>query len=290
MLLQLGDQSLDLSRRAGVMGIVNVTPDSFYDGGATAARDDAVAAALAHAEAGAALVDVGGVKAGPGRHVDAATERERVLPVVQQLRERSDVPISVDTYRAEVAAAALDAGAGMVNDVTGLSDPDMLAVVAERPQAALVLMHHGGQIRGRPFRPDYHPDVTGAVVARLQQLITKATEAGVAPTQLVVDPGHDFGKSTWHSLEVTRRLPELVALGHPVLVALSRKDFLGEALGSDVTPQQRLEGSLAAAAIAVDRGVHLLRVHDSAATVAAVRTVEAILDRRPPATALRGLV
>lgn len=289
MRLRLRDVALTLDRTA-VMGIVNRTPDSFYDGAASPDLDHALRVAMAHADAGADLIDVGGVKAGPGDPVDEHEEHDRVLGFVAAFRERSAVPVSVDTGRPAVAAAALDAGAAMVNDVTGLAEPEIADVVAERPGTALVVMHAGGQLRGRPFRPVYHPDTTTAVVAELERLIAVATDRGVARDQVVVDPGHDFGKNTYQSLELTRRLPELLALGHPVLVAMSRKDFLGETVGDASEPADRLEASLGAAAVAVHHGVHLVRTHDTAATVQVVRTVEAIAGRRPPASAQRGLV
>lgn len=289
MHLRLRDTALALHQRTAVMGIVNRTPDSFYDGGATDTLDQAVEAATAHAAAGAALVDVGGVKAGPGPPVDPAEEHERVVPLVEAIRARSDVPVSVETARPEIAAAGLAAGAAMINDVTGLSDPEVADAVAAQPGAALVVTHAGGQLRGRPFRPDYRPDTTTAVLAELERLVAVAVDRGVAREQIVVDPGHDFAKNTFQSLELTRRLSELVALGQPVLAALSRKDFLGETQGRDVPPADRLEASLAAAAMAVHNGAHLLRVHDTAATVRVAHTVEAIAGRRRPASAVRGL-
>lgn len=290
MHLRLRDAALSLHHRSAVMGIVNRTPDSFYDGGATDTLEQAVDAAAAHAAAGAGLVDIGGVKAGPGPPVDPAEEHDRVIPVVEAIRARQRVPVSVDTTRAGIAAAALAAGAAMINDVSGLSDPEIADAVAAHPDAALVVTHAGGQVRGRPFRPDYRPDTTTAVIAELERLVALAVDRGVAREQIVVDPGHDFGKNTFQSLELTRRLDELVELGQPVLVALSRKDFLGETQGRDVPPADRLEASLAAAAVAVQSGAHLLRVHDTAATVRVVNTVEAIAGRRPPASAVRGLV
>lgn len=289
MWLRLGAAVWSLERRTAVMGIVNRTPDSFYDGGTAWSFDEALAAAKAHADAGAAIIDVGGVKAGPGPPVDASQEHDRVVPLVAAIRQRLDVAVSVETGRAGVAAAALDAGAAMINDVTGLADPELADVVAAHAGAALVVMHTGGQVRSRPFRPSYHPDTTTAVAAELRRLATRAIERGVPAEQVVVDPGHDFGKNTYQSLELTRRLPELAGLGHPLLVALSRKDFLGEALGRDVAPADRVEASLAAAAVATQHGAHLLRVHDTAATVRVVRTVEVIAGRRPPAAAVRGL-
>lgn len=289
MRLALGSTVLDLERRCAVMAIVNRTPDSFYDRGRTAELDAALRHALAQVEAGADIVDVGGVKAGPGDEVSVEAELERVVPFVSAFREHSDVPLSVDTYRAAVAAAALDAGADLVNDVSGMVEPEIADVVAARPGTGLVVMHAGGAPRTRPFRPTYLPDVTTVVVERLAALAAEAQRRGVPAEQIVVDPGHDFGKNTAHSLELTRRLPEIAALGHPVLVALSRKDFLGEVLGEGVGPDERLEASLAAAVLSLCGGARIVRVHDTAATVRALRTAEAILGWRPPAVSARGL-
>ncbi len=288
MRLTVGTQTFDLRRRALVMGIVNRTPDSFYDRGRTFALRTAVDAARAHIEAGADLVDVGGVKAGPGDEVTAATERQRILPFVEAFRRVSDAPLSVDTFRAGVAADALDAGADLVNDVSGMAEPAIADVVAAHSGAALIVMHAGGPVRTRPFRPSYLPDVTTVVVDTCRALADEARRRGVAADRIVVDPGHDFGKNTVHSLQLTRELPRLCALGYPVLVALSNKDFLGETLGG-VGVDERREASLAAAAVSVMLGARIVRAHDVAATVRTVRTVEAILGWRPPAVSLRGL-
>jgi dihydropteroate synthase len=285
--LDLPRGRLELHRRVAVMGIVNRTPDSFYDGGATYELDTALAHAERLVEEGADILDVGGVKGGPGAEVTVAEEIERVVPFVTALRERRPgVLISVDTFRAPVADAALAAGADIVNDVTGLHDPEVLEVVAAR-DAGYVAMHHGGQPRTRPFRRSYLPDVTTAVVEHCARLTSRAIEAGVPPTRLLVDPGHDFQKTTHHSLELTRRLPELAALGFGVLVALSNKDFVGETL--DAALGERVDGSLAAAVFSVLRGAHVLRVHQVARTRDAVQMTEALVGRRPPAVAVRGL-
>jgi dihydropteroate synthase len=288
MRLTLGSRTLELERAVAVMAIVNRTPDSFYDKGRTFALEAAVDHALAQVAEGADIVDVGGVKAGPGEDVPLAEELERIVPFVEAFRARSDAPLSVDTFRAAVAAAALDAGADLVNDVSGMVEPEIADVVAARPRTALVVMH-AGPVRTRPFRPTYAPDVTTAVVERCRELAAEAQRRGVPAGQIIVDPGHDFAKTTTQSLEVTRRLPELAALGHPVLVALSRKDFLGECLGLGVPPDERLEASLAAAVASIPLGARIVRVHDTRATVRAVRTVEAILGWRPPAVSARGM-
>jgi dihydropteroate synthase len=289
MRLRLRHRVLDLDRRVAVMAIVNRTPDSFFDRGRTYALEAAVDHALAQAGAGADIVDVGGVKAGPGEYVSADEERARILPFVERFREATDTPLSVDTFRARVAADALDAGADLVNDTSGMREPEVADAVAARPGTALVLMHAGGPPRTRPYRPVYSPDVTTAVVETCRALLAEAAARGVPGEATVLDPGHDFGKNTFQSLEVTRRLPELCALGRPVLVALSRKDFLGEVIGPGVPPAERLEPSLAAAAVSVMLGARIVRVHDTAATLKAVRTVEAIMGWRPPAAAARGL-
>ena len=285
--VRLGPRVFDFDREVAVMAIVNRTPDSFYDRGRTYALGAAVEHALAQLQEGADVIDVGGVSAGPGREVTEEEERERILPFVAAFRRQTDAPLSVDTYRARIAEQALDAGADLVNDVSGMVEPEIADVVAARSHAALVVMHAGGQLRQRPFRPVHLPDVTTVVVQTCRRLAREARRRGVPSERIVVDPGHDFGKNTAHSLEVTRRLPELVALGHPVLVALSNKDFLGEVL--DLPVGERGEASLAAAVTAVHLGARIVRVHDTRATVRAIRTTEAILGWRRPAVSARGL-
>lgn len=286
-LLDLPRRRIDLGRRIAVMGIVNRTPDSFYDRGATYTLGVAVEHARRLVAEGADLIDVGGVKGGPGDEVTVAEELDRIIPFVEALRAvEPGVLISVDTFRAPVADAALRAGADVVNDVTGLHDPEVLDVVAAH-EAGYVAMHHGGQPRTRPFRVTYEPDVTTAVVEHCRALAARAVAAGIAPGRVIVDPGHDFQKTTAHSLELTRHLPELAALGHPVLVALSNKDFIGETL--DAPLERRVDGSLAAAVFSILRGAHLVRVHEVARTVDAVRMTEALLGWRRPAVEVRGL-
>jgi dihydropteroate synthase len=285
--VRIGERTFDFRRQVAVMAVVNRTPDSFFDRGRTYALGAALDHALEQVADGADLVDVGGVKAGPGPEVSLDEELRRVLPFVTAFRAQSRVPLSVDTWRAEVARAALDEGADMVNDATGMVEPEIADVVAADPRATLVVTHAGGPPRTRPFRPVYLPDVTTVVVERCRDLAAVAERRGVPRDRLVVDPGHDLGKNTAHSLELTRRLGELAALGYPVLVALSNKDFLGEVLAVGV--DDRLEASLAAAAVAVCNGARIVRVHATRQTVRAVRTVEAIMGWRPPAASLRGL-
>ena len=267
-----------------VMGIVNRTPDSFYDGGRMG-LSESVRHAVALVDDGADILDLGGVRAGPGPHVTEDEERARLLPLVEALRTEVDVPLSVETYRAPVAEAAIAAGAGIVNDVTMLSDHGLASVVA-RTGAELVVMHHGGQIRGRPRNPRYE-DVVAAVRAALLAGAEAAIAAGVDRSRIIVDAGLDFGKNTYHSLELVRRTPELTDLGYPLLVAPSRKDVVGEAL--DLPLDDRLEGTLALVALSVWGGASIVRVHDVKATVRTVRMVEAVMGAREPAAPLRGL-
>jgi len=270
-----------------VMAIVNRTPDSFYDKGATFADDAAIAAVDRAVEAGADIVDVGGVKAGPGAEVDEAEEIARVVPFVRAVREQhAGLLISVDTWRAGVADACLSAGADIVNDAWGGVDPDIASVAATH-DAALVCTHAGGQQpRTRPHRIGY-VDVMADVVARTTELAERALAAGVRRESVLLDPGHDFGKNTYHSLEVTRRLPELVALGFPVLVSLSNKDFVGETLDRPVP--ERLTGTLATTAVSAWLGAQVFRAHNVPETRQVLDMVATIRGDRPPAVARRGL-
>lgn len=270
--------------RCLVMGIVNRTPDSFYDGGRmslAAATDHG----LRQVEEGADLLDLGAIKAGPGEPVDEDEETRRLLPLVERLATRTPVPISVESTRPRVVDRALEAGAAIVNDVSGLVDGSMCDVAASRG-AALILMHHGGQIRSRPRHPRYG-DIVDEVVSSLLELRRRAEGHGVPPDRLVYDAGLDFGKTTFHSLELVGRTRELVHRCSPLLVAASRKDVVGETL--DLPPSERLEGSLALAALSVWEGASIIRTHDVLGTVRVIRMVEAVAGRRPPARPTRGL-
>ena len=270
-----------------VMAIVNRTPDSFFDKGATYALGAALDRVDAVVAEGAAIVDVGGVKAGPGEEVDAAEEIRRTADLVAAIRARHpSLVISVDTWRAEVGEAVCAEGADLLNDVWEGWDP-ALAEVAAKHGVGLVCTHAGhSRPRTRPHRLAYD-DVMADVVATCTALADRAVEAGVRPDGIVVDPGHDFGKHSRHSLEVTRRLPELVATGWPVLVALSNKDFVGETL--DLPVGERLEGTLAATAVSAWLGARLFRAHQVRETVRVLRTVAAIRGDADVAVARRGL-
>jgi dihydropteroate synthase len=275
----IGRRTIDFDHRIAVMAIVNRTPDSFHDKGATFALDRAVEAAVLAAEQGADWVDIGGVKFAPGPELPASDEIDRVVPVVEQLAQQSDVVISVDTFRPEVAAAAIAAGASVVNDTTGLSDPRMADVVADS-DATIVITHSTAQPRQQLPTPPVYDDVTGSVVGFLRERVDRALAAGIPDARIIVDPGHDLNKNTVHTLELTRRLPEVVALGYPVLAAVSNKDFVGESLGR---PRgARLSGSLAVATVSAMLGARIVRMHDVVESVDAMRMVEATLGWRAP--------
>jgi dihydropteroate synthase len=275
-----GEIELD---RCLVMGIVNRTPDSFYDGGRMG-LDEATEHGIRLMNEGADILDVGAVKAGPGEAVTPEEEMNRLLQLVANLVDGGAV-VSVETTRAEVAAKALNAGAAIVNDVSGLADP-ALAEICARRGAGLIVMHNGGQIRDRPRHPTYD-DVVAEVRAELTRLAEAAISVGVDREAVVVDPGLDFGKTTFHSLEIMRRLEEITQDGYPVLVAPSRKDVVGESLG--LPPAERLEGTLALAAIGTMKGAAILRVHDVEAAARAVHMADAVSGRARPAAPIRGL-
>ncbi len=270
-----------------LMAIVNRTPDSFYDRGATYAMAAAMERVARVVAEGADMVDVGGVKAAPGEEVDAREEIRRTVDLVAGIRSAyPTLPISIDTWRAEVAREALAAGADVVNDAWGGVDRE-LAAVAAAAGAGIVCTHAGGlPPRTRPHRVGYD-DVVADIVTRTTALASAAVHAGVDRDRVLIDPGHDFGKNTRHSLEATRRLDELVATGWPVLVALSNKDFVGETL--DVPLGERLTGTLAATAVSAWLGARVFRAHDVAATRQTLDMVASIRGDRPPARSTRGL-
>jgi dihydropteroate synthase len=284
--LRLGRREFAV-REPVVMAIVNRTPDSFFDKGATFALGAAVEAASRAVAAGAGIVDIGGVKAGQGAEVGVAEEIARVVDVVAAVRAaHPDVVISVDTWRASVASACIEAGADLINDAWEGPDPELPAVVAAAG-VGLVCTHAGHlPPRTDPHRAAY-ADVVADVVATLTAMAERAVAAGVRPDAVIIDPGHDFGKNTRHSLLVTRRLDELVATGWPVLVALSRKDFVGETL--DLPVDERLTGTLATTAVSAWLGARIFRAHDVVATKQCLDMVATIKGDREPALNRRGL-
>jgi dihydropteroate synthase len=271
---RVGDRAFDASERTLVMGILNVTPDSFSDGG----RFEDPIAAVEHGsrliDDGADIVDVGGESTRPGSEpVSAEEELRRVRPVIQGLVERHPAhPISIDTRKAAVAASALEAGATIVNDVSGARDPAMFDTVREH-DASMVLMHMQGDPRTMQEAPSYG-DVVAEVKEYLRERVEAAEFAGVDPERIIVDPGIGFGKDLEHNLELLRRIDALLDLGRPVMIGPSRKRFLGAIL--DLPEDERVEGTAGAVAWAVARGVHAVRVHDVKEIVRAVRVIDAI--------------
>ena len=284
--LRLGHRVFGPRQRL-VMAIVNRTPDSFYDRGSTwdeAAAMDRVHSVIAES---ADIVDIGGVPAAPGSLVDVAEEIRRTVPFVAAVRSAyPDLVISVDTWRHETARELCAAGADLINDTWGGWDQRLAEVAAEHG-VGLVCSHAGGlPPRTRPYRIAYD-DVVADVLSRTLAAASRAVSAGVDPARVLLDPAHDFGKNTWHSLEVTRRLGELVATGWPVLVSLSNKDFVGETLNAMVG--ERLTGTLATTAVCAWLGARVFRAHQVRETRQVMDMVSAILGELPPARAVRGL-
>jgi len=276
---RIGRREFDFSRQVAVMAVINRTPDSFFDQGATFALDRAVNASLRAAEDGADWVDIGGVPFGRGPAVSTQEEIDRVVPVVEQVADRSDVVISVDTNNSAVAAAAIEAGAAVVNDTSGLGDPDMASIIAGS-DAHIVVTHSVGPPRVE--KPAAHfDDVVAQVRAFLVERADRAVAAGIPRERIIIDPGHDLDKNTLHSLELTRRLDEIADIGLPLLAAVSNKDFIGEAIDRD--KKERLAGSLAAMVMCVERGARILRMHDVTASVDAARMIETVMGWRQPA-------
>ena len=271
-----------------VMAIINRTPDSFYDRGATFAEDAAMERVDQVVAEGADIVDIGGVKAAPGGDVDVAEEIDRVVGLVERVRAaHPGVVISVDTWRSEVGGAVCAAGADVLNDAWGGADPGLVDVAA-RHGAAIICTHTGGVTpRTRPFRTGYERDIVAEVLDGVLGYADRALAAGVARESIVIDPAHDFGKNTHHTLEVTRRLDELVATGWPVLVSLSNKDFVGETLDRPV--DERLIGTLATTAVSAWLGARIYRVHEVAETRQVLDMVTTLRGERPPARTMRGL-
>ena len=271
---RVGERVFDCSERTLVVGILNVTPDSFSDGGRFLDRATAVTHATRMVEDGADILDVGGESTRPGSTpVSADEELERVHPVIERLAElHPAVPISIDTRKANVAAEALDAGATIVNDVSGGADPAMFDVVRDR-EAAVVLMHMRGDPTTMQEAPHYD-DVVGEVHEYLRQRIEAAELAGIDPERIAIDPGIGFGKNLDHNLELMHGVDALLDLGRPVLVGPSRKKFIGTIL--DLPVEERVEGTVGAVVWMVARGAHLVRVHDVKEVVRAVRVSDSI--------------
>jgi len=266
--------SLDLTKHVAVMGIVNVTPDSFSDGGRYSSTTQAIEHGLTLATEGADVLDIGGESSRPGAEsVLLDEELKRVVPVIEELRRHTTVPISIDTAKPEVARQALAAGANIINDITALADPAMARVIGEiRP--GLVLMHMQGEPRTMQQNPHYE-NLIEEVNDFLAAAASRALAAGATAENIVIDPGIGFGKTWEHNLQLIRETKRFTELGYPVLIGPSRKRFIGELTGKDV--DRRLYGSIGAVAAAVVLGARLVRVHDVAPMIDAVRVAEAIV-------------
>jgi dihydropteroate synthase len=255
------------------MGVVNVTPDSFSDGGAYESPQHAADTAARMADDGADWIDVGGESTRPGAtNVAEDEEIRRVVPVIGEIKRKTSVRVSVDTMKAGVARRAIEAGADVVNDVSALSDPEMIAVVRDA-RVPVILMHMRGVPRTMQQSTDY-VDLLASVVGFLRERVEKALAAGISDDRILIDPGLGFGKSAAGSLRILRELPTLRSVGRPLVIGASRKSFIGAAL--DLPVSDRLEGSLAVAALAAWRGAHVIRAHDVAATKRTTRMIDAI--------------
>jgi len=279
--LKLDSRTLVLGERTLAMGVLNVTPDSFSDGGKSFDPERAVQQALAIEQAGADLLDIGGESTRPGSTaVSAKEELARVLPVLQALRGLLKIPVSIDTQKSEVAEAALEAGAQMINDISGLKSDPRIAEVAARRRAPLILMHMRGEPRTMQAGP-FARDVMKDVLQGLRKSVAAARRAGVAKSQIIVDPGIGFGKSFAQNYELLQKLPQLAKLGYPLLVGASRKGFLGATLARDrkpASPEERIWGTAATVTASILNGAHIVRVHDVAEMAQVARVADCLRD------------
>ena len=286
--LKLNSRMLLLGDRTLVMGVLNVTPDSFSDGGKFLQPERAIEQAFAIERAGADLLDIGGESTRPGSvETPTSEELDRILPVLEALRGRLKIPISVDTRRASVAEIALRAGAELLNDVSGLKNDPQIANVAARHGVPLILMHMRGEPRTMQLG-GFARDAMRDVLQGLRKSVAAALKAGVAKSQIILDPGIGFGKSFAQSYEILQRLPQLGELGYPLMVGTSRKGFLGATLARDgqpVPPEDRIWGTAATVTTSILQGAHLVRVHDVEEMVQVARVADCLVDpRRRPKT------
>ena len=281
--LKLNSGTLVLGERTLVMGVLNVTPDSFSDGGKFFDVKRAVEQALVMERAGADLLDIGGESTRPGSaRISAKEELARVLPVLQALRGRVKIPVSIDTQKSEVAVAALDAGAELINDISGLKSAPRIAEVAADRHVPLILMHMRGEPRTMQVGP-FARDVVKDVLRGLRESVAIARNAGVAKSQIVLDPGIGFGKSYVQNYELLQKLPQLAKLGYPLLVGTSRKGFLGATLAREdkpAPPEERIWGTAATVTASILNGAHIVRVHDVAEMVQVARVADCLVDAK----------
>jgi len=275
LVLELGQRTLDLSTRTHLMGVLNVTPDSFSDGGRFFKLEEAVKQGIKLAEEGADIIDIGGESTRPGSEpVPIEEELRRIIPVIEQLAHKINVPISIDTYKSRVAKEALDSGAWMVNDISGLRfDPEMKKVIAEY-DVPVVLMHIQGTPRNMQENPKYE-NLLEDIKSYLNQSVSIAEEAGIGEDKIIIDPGIGFGKTLDDNLKILKNLREFKSLEKPVMIGVSRKSFIGKIL--DLPTDERLEGSLVSMAVAIMNGANILRVHDIKESKRVAKLVDAIL-------------
>lgn len=289
--LKLRSRTLELGKRTLVMGVLNVTPDSFSDGGKFFRTRDAVKAALAMQRAGADILDIGAESTRPGSAgIPASEELARLLPVLRALRGRLKIPISIDTQKAEVAEAALRAGAQILNDISGLRNDPRMAQVAARFSAPLILMHMRGTPRTMQMGP-FAKDVLRDVKSGLRASVKLARRAGVNKSQIILDPGIGFGKSFAQNYELLARLPELAKLGHPLLAGTSRKGFLGVTLarkGKPLPTEARIWGTAASVTASILNGAHIVRVHDVEEMLRVARVADCVSASAKGMSARRG--
>jgi dihydropteroate synthase len=275
MIIRFKTGKLDLSARTHIMGVLNVTPDSFSDGGRFLRLDDAVKQGMKMIEDGADIIDVGGESTRPGSDpLPTEEELSRVIPVIKSLSGKADVPVSIDTYKAEVARRALDAGAQMINDISALRFDPGIKEVASEFRVPIVLMHVKGTPKEMQKDPSYD-DVIAEITEYLRQSIQMAQDAGIDRGKIIIDPGIGFGKRVRDNLNILKNLRKFSILGCPVLIGCSRKSFVGRVL--DLPVEERLEGSLAALAVAVMNGANIVRVHDVRESKRVVGLVDGVM-------------
>jgi dihydropteroate synthase len=259
--------------RTAIMGILNVTPDSFYDGGRHSKKSNAVEHALSMFSDGADIVDVGGESTRPGaRPITAKEELSRVVPVIEKILSKVEKPLSIDSYKPDVVEAALSSGASMINDVYGLRTPGMIDIAAEY-DVPIVIMHMKGTPKTMQEKPTYK-DVVSEIKEFFRERVSAALDGGVKKRNIILDPGIGFGKTLAHNVEILRRLPEFSKIGFPLMVGASRKRMIGELL--NLPPEERLEGSLAVGVYSILQGASILRVHDVRETVRAAKVADAL--------------
>ncbi len=281
MKLTWADFSFDFSQKTYVMGILNITPDSFSDGGKFFERTSAIRRALQMAEEGADIIDIGGESTRPGSEpIPIEEELKRTIPLIEFLVKKINIPISIDTYKSEVAKKALDAGASMVNDISGLRFDSLMKSVVAQYKVPVVIMHIKGKPKDMQQNPVYE-DLISEILTYLKESIDMAITAGISQDKIIIDPGIGFGKTFEHNLEIIHNLQKFAVLGKPILIGPSRKAFIGKILG-DIPPGERLEGTAATVAISIMNGANIIRVHDVREMARVAKVAYAIKTMRIP--------